>query len=241
VGFAIVPAIPLVPGAWNAWKMRSPSEACSGATFRIKVANADFIIPAAPIFNVYLGKTSREDAYYFFSNPSLRTFCDLSDNGKQPVKATNMSLSFDEHRRSAPAFCTGADPDWAKTYCAAAENPTEIDRIDFPLKVYIFAPDEVAMGHFGGSRSTYEDSLRAKPPPNGWRFITSDELTPDQHKLTFECLENANGYGCRASYPWSDGAILSYSFRSGRDDVAARGSRIDAETRKFLSGFKAPH
>jgi hypothetical protein len=70
-------------------------------------------------------------------------------------------------------------------------------------------------------------------------FIASDTLTPDQHPLTFECNENGAGYWCKTSYPWSDGASLNYTFRSGRDDVAARGRRIDVEARKFLSGLRA--
>jgi hypothetical protein len=241
VGFAIVPAIFIVPGAWHDWNMRPPSEACSNTTFHIKVANVDFAIPAAPIFIVYLGKRSNQDAYYFSMNPSLRTFCSLSDNGRQPIKATNIWLRFGRYRETAPTICTDPVPDWAKTYCAAdgSAKPTQDDSIDFPLDIHVFAPDEVTMGEFGGSRSTYDDSLQRKPWPNAPVFIKSDSLTPDQHPLTFECNENGNDDWCKTSYPWSDGANLNYSFRSRRDDVATRGRRVDVETRKFLSGFTA--
>ena len=241
-GFAIVPAILLAPGAWHEWEMRPPSEACLNATFDIKIANADFSIPATPIFNVYLGRRSGQDAYYFGMKPSLRSFCSLNDNGRQPVRATNIWLRFGQSRGTAPAICaTGAVPDWAKTYCAAdgSARPVKYDAIDFPLDIHVFAPNDVMMGEFGGSRSTYDDSLRATPGPNAPVFFKSETLTPDQHPLTFECRENTNGYWCKTSYPWRDGASLNFSFQSERRDVAATGTRIDAETRKFLSGFRA--
>ena len=242
VGFAIVPAVLVVPAAWQEWERRAPSKACLNATFNIKVADANFSIPATPVFNVYLGKSSKQDAYYFGLNSSLRAFCSLSDTGRQPIKATNIWLRFGQYRETAPAICTDPAPDWAKAYCAAdgSAKPTQDDSVDFPLDVNVFASDEVTMGEFGGSRSTYDDSLRAIPRSNASVFIKSETLTPDQRPLTFECNENGIGYWCKTSYPWRDGASLNYSFRSRRDDVAARGSRLDAETRKFLSGFKVP-
>jgi hypothetical protein len=219
--------------------MRAPSEACSGATFHVSVERFDLSLPAALNFTVYLGRTSSKDAYYLSLNQGLRSFCGLSDNGRRPVKATHIWLRIDQYRKSAPPICTGAIPDWARTYCAAdGLNPNEYDSVDFPLNIHVFAPDRVIMGEFGGSRSTYEDSRDAKPRPNGPVFIASDRLTPDQHPLTFECNENGTGYWCKTSYPWSDGASLNYAFRSTRDDVAARGGRIDVETRKFLLGLK---
>jgi hypothetical protein len=240
-GIALVPAIIIVPSAWHEWQMQPPSEACSNATFHVKVANAEFVIPSPPVFIVYLANTSSRNAYYFFSNPSLRAFCGLSDNGKQSVTATNISLRFDRFRNSAPTICASPIPDWAKTHCAAHAKPSDIDSIDFPLQIYVFAPEDFALGEFGASRSTYDDSLHARPRSNGPVFITSQTLTPDQHPLTFECNANGTGYWCKTSYPWSNGASLNYAFRSGRDDVAIRGVRIDVEARKFLSGLKAQH
>jgi hypothetical protein len=170
VGFALVPAIIILPGAWHERKMRPPSETCSNATFQINVANANFTIPATPVFIVYLGERSAQDAYYFSVNPSLQSFCRLSDNGKQPVKATNIWLRFGQYRESAPPICTAPVPDWATTYCAAdgSANPklTEQDSFDFPLDIHVFAPEEFALSEFGGSRSTYEDSLHARLRPN---------------------------------------------------------------------------
>jgi hypothetical protein len=110
-GIALVPAIIIVPSAWHEWQMQPPSEACSNATFHVKVANAEFVIPSPPVFIVYLANTSSRNAYYFFSNPSLRAFCGLSDNGKQSVTATNISLRFDRFQPFAPVqFRTGLKP-----------------------------------------------------------------------------------------------------------------------------------
>jgi hypothetical protein len=49
-----------------------------------------------------------------------------------------------------------------------------------------------------------------------------------------------NSYWCKTSYPWRDGTTLGYTFRAAREDVAARGARIDAEARKFLAGLMPP-
>lgn len=242
-GFAVVPIILLGPGAWQQWDRRPPSEACSNATFRVKVASVEFAIPASRVFTVYRANTVRKDGYYFFSNASLRSFCGLTDNGKRPVKATNIILRFEGYDVSAPALCASPVPEVARSYCAADKSAraTNIHGLDFPLAMYVFAPDEVILGEFGGSRSTYEISLNAKPRPNGPVFIASDTLTPGQHPLTFECLENGDGYWCKTAYAWSDGAFLQYEFRTSRHDVVARGSRVDAEARKFLFGLRTQH
>jgi hypothetical protein len=240
-GLPATVAIIVIPDAWHSWNMRAPSEACLNATLKIKVANANFAIPAMPIFNVYLGRSSRADAYYFNLNPDLRAFCGLGDNGRRPVRAANIWLRFGQYHESLPAICTAPVPDWAETYCAADGPPRRMraDEIDFPLDIHVFAPDEVVMGEFGGSRSTYEDSLHPEARPDAPLFIKAEALTPDQHPLTFGCREAGSGYWCKASYPWRNGATLDYSFHAGRDDTAARGVRIDVEARKFLSGFNA--
>jgi hypothetical protein len=238
-GFAIVPAIFVVPGLWHAWVMRPPSNTCLNATFKIKVGDATFAIPAAHMLNAYIGETSRRAAYYLFSNPSLRAFCNLSDNGNAEVKATQVWWSLDRRDSQAPSICAGSIADWAKTYCRAREATKLVkqDEIDFPLNIHVFAADEVRLGDFGGSRSTYDDSQHPPTRPGAPVFISSDAATPSG-PLTFECTENGSGYWCKSFYAWRDGVTLGYSFQSARENVAARGSRIDNETRKFLSGFQ---
>lgn len=241
LGFAVVPIVLLGPGAWQQWNRRPPSEACSSATFRVNVANVEFGIPASPVFTIYRANTVRRDAYYFFSNANLRSFCGLTENGQRPVKATNISLRFEGYDVSAPAICARPVPEVARSYCAADKSAraANIDGLDFPLQMFVFAPDEVILGEFMGSRSTYDVSLKANPPPNGAVFIRSATLTPDQHPLTFECRENRDGYWCKTAYAWSEGVFIQYEFRSGRPDVAAKGSRVDAEVRKYLAGLRA--
>jgi len=239
-GFAVVPIILLGPGAWQRWDRRPPSEACSSATFRVKVANVEFAIPASPVFTVYRANTVGKDGYYFFSNASLRGFCGLTDNGKRPVKATNIILRFEGYDVSAPAICAAPVPEVARSYCAADKSAraVNIHGLDFPLKMYVFAPDEVILGEFGGMRSTYDASLKAKPLSEGKVFIASETTTPDQHPLTFECRETRDGYWCKTAYAWSDGVVVQYDFQSGRLDAAAKGSRVDAEARKYLSSLR---
>jgi len=244
LGFlAVAPVILLWPAAWQEGNVQPASETCSSATFRVKVANAEFAIPVSPVFTIYRANpdTANDDADYLASDTGVQTFCGLTENGKQPVKATNIALRFGGYDMYAPAICAGPVPDAARDYCAADKSarPVNLDGLDFPLRMYVFAPDEVTLGQFGGSRSTYRDSLNARPRPNGPMFIMSETLTPDQHPLTFECSENGDGYWCKAAYAWRDGAMLQYEFRSGRLDVRTRGSRVDAEARKFLVGLRS--
>jgi hypothetical protein len=224
--------------AWDAWRRRPPSEACANATFRLKVADVAFAIPATSMFNIYLGRISARDAYILDLKPSLREFCGLNDSGKQPVTATHIWLRLRNYALATPAICAGPIPEWAWTYCSAHEAAKrgKEDDVDFPLDIHVFAPDQVNLGQFGGSRSTYEDSLRAGPQPKGHAFIRSDASAPGERQ-TFNCNPNGSGYWCTTSYPWRDGANLGYAFRSGQDDAAARGARIDAETRKFLAAL----
>jgi hypothetical protein len=237
-GFAILPALFAGITAWDAWRRRPPSEACANATFRLKVADVAFAIPATSMFNIYLGRISARDAYILDLKPSLREFCGLNDSGKQPVTATHIWLRLRNYALATPAICAGPIPEWAWTYCSAHEAAKrgKEDDVDFPLDIHVFAPDQVNLGQFGGSRSTYEDSLRAGPQPKGHAFIRSDASAPGERQ-TFNCNPNGSGYWCTTSYPWRDGANLGYAFRSGQDDAAARGARIDAETRKFLAAL----
>ncbi|SDN25856.1 hypothetical protein [Afipia sp. GAS231] len=240
LGSAIVPGSLEGIDAWQKWKLRSPSRACLNATFNVKVANASFVIPAAGFFNVYLGKTSGADAYYFGMSPTLRAFCALSDHGK-PTKATLIWLRFGQSQfiESLPSICTAPVANWATTYCAAYGAGRRDDSVEFPTDIHVFAPDEFRLGDFGGSRSTYADSLEPKTWPGAPAYVQCDTLTTDQHPLTFECSGTGNERWCKTSYPWKDGANLNYTFRVGYDDAAEKGKRIDAETRKFIAGFQA--
>lgn len=238
-GFAIVPALIVVPTWWYDWKMRPASEACRSTTFRVTIANTALSIPAASFWNIYLGRTSSRDAYYLEQGVSLREFCDVNDDGRHPVKATNISLRLRNFGMVTPALCTGPAADWAKTYCDAHEGAKRggDDKLDFPLNIYVFAPDEVILGEFEGARSTYQDSLKATPQSRDI-YVTSD-ASSGKEPLTFRCHQINPGYWCGAFYPWRDGAHLGYTFQSAREEIVARGSRIDAQTRKFLAGFEA--
>jgi len=236
-GFAIVPTLFAVPDVWDAWRLRPPSEACANAIFRLKVAGVEFAIPATSMFNVDLGPTSGRDAYYLGLNPSLRDFCSLNDDGKQPVTATHIWLKLRNYELATPAICAGPIPEWARTYCSAHEAAKrgKEDDVDLPLDIHVFAPDQVNLGQFGRSRSTYEDSLHAGSQPGGHVFIRSSASVSGEPQV-FDCYPTSSGL-CTTFYPWRDGANLGYTFPSGKDDVAARGARIDAETRKFLAGL----
>ncbi|WP_354254857.1 hypothetical protein [Bradyrhizobium sp. F1.13.3] len=238
-GFAMVPAILFIPSWWHDWKMRPAPEACRNTTFRVTIADAAFSFPAKTFLNIYLDRSSSARAYYLEHSASLREFCALNDDGARPVKAKRIWLQLRNFGLVPPPLCTGPVPDWAESYCAAhaAAKHGGDDKLDFPLDIYLFAPDEVILGEFGGTRSTYQDSLKATPQ-SGDVYITSDAVSRTE-PLTFRCRSITTGYWCSTFYPWHDGAHLGYTFQSAREEIASRGSRIDTETRKFLVGLEA--
>jgi hypothetical protein len=242
-GFVLVPAMFTVPSLWSTWTHRPPSEACQKSTFEVKVAGVEFVTSAKAPFNIYLGRTSGRDAYYFHINSSLREFCALNKDGTLPVEATHISLSLRNFGPDAPDLCADPVAEWASTYCTAyqAARRGKEDEVDFPYDLDVFAADQVNMGEFLGSRSTHEDSLKAPSQPTGYVFVGSDIIASGQ-PVVFKCHDiDRGGAWCQTSYPWRDGANLGYAFRSARDEIAARGTRIDSQARRFLAGFMPRH
>lgn len=237
VGFAFVPAAFVVPSAWQAWKMRAPSDACANALFDIVIAKAALRIPAAPVFSVYTNKNVSRDAYYFWFNPRMRSFCSLTANGREAVKATHISISL--QHADLRDKCGNVTLNWTKTYCVAFAPGKRIgiDDIDFAIRADIFAANEVIMGEFSGSLSTYEESLSAAAKPDKRVFFTTEKYSPDGKPLTLTCDQIPSGYWCKVAYPWRDGVHLTYTFRSKREDVLARSARIDTNIREFINGL----
>src|ERR1043166_8323302 len=96
LGFPALLGLLAAPAAWDAWRLRPPSPECKEATFNVDVAGLSFALPPAPIFNVYLGRHSASDAYYFGLGPSLRNFCSLNDQGKLRTRATRFWVRFEK-------------------------------------------------------------------------------------------------------------------------------------------------
>ena len=235
-GFGCYIAVFAVPYGWQEWRLRPPSAECAQSVFDVELAGVRLALPAAPIFNVYLGRTSSSDAYYLGLKPSLRDFCARNDNGKQRVHATNLWIRFERAWGLDRAMCEGQVAPWAGKLCAAvaATDLRQTNTADFPLEAHVFSPDEVILGQFGGSRSTYEDLLAGRAMMSRPIFIKSERLTPDGKPLTFVCMDSNERYYCRASYPWLSGATLDYTFRAEKENVAERGLRIDDAAQAFV-------
>ena len=140
-------------------------------------------------------------------------------------------------------MCKPSVPVWASKLCAAAEpiGRGRIDQTDFPITAYVFAPDEVTLGEFGGSVSTYRDSLTAARSSRSEAFVTADARTPDGNPLTFACRAQSDGsHWCSAAYRWVNGAHLHYAFRSPPASIAERGQQVDATLRDFLAQLQVP-
>ena len=239
-GFPIVIAVFVVPGLWNAWRMRPPSAACVKATFELKLADGHVRVPASSLFNVYLGPSSARDAYYFGILPNLRAFCDLTRNGAQPTRAANITLDLGYNHYLSAVDC--ADPALVDDANACAALPAikrgRIDDTDYPIKAYLFAPNDVVLGEFLGTRSTYDDSMNGHEIRN--EYFHSQRMTPDGKPLTFACTPQTAGYYCRAAYAWRDGGHLDLEFRAGRAELVSKGERVEATTRAWFERMRGP-
>jgi hypothetical protein len=241
--FAIVVAWPAGSMAWEKWRLRSPSEACTRSVFDIEIVQARLALPAAPVFQVYLGQNSGNDAYYFWSAPSLRAFCSITADGTKRARAKNLALNFEEAWRFQRNICAEADrvPGWAVQLCTAMRSAPRrlLDDTDFPLKAYIFSPAEFRLGDFLGMPSTYEVSLGGPRPHRNETFLKTDMATPDGNPLTFACSPQSDGSSwCVASYRWHAGAHLQYVFRTSPQEIEDKGRRINTTLQAFLAPMR---
>jgi hypothetical protein len=239
-GFALFVALMAAPGIWGAWQRRPPPEACAKAFFSLDMARARLRVPASRLFNVYLGPTALSDAYYLGLAPSLRAFCTRTEDGMRPARATSVWLNLGSNYELYGLTCEAARLGDAG-FCTAlpAIQRGRIDETDYPIEAYAFAPDEVRMGDFASSRSTYDDSREGASAQD--EFFRSERLTPDGKPLTFKCYGQTNGgYFCRASHAWRDGIHIDFRFRASRADLIAKGERVDVTTRDLFERMVAP-
>jgi hypothetical protein len=97
----------------------------------------------------------------------------------------------------------------------------------------------VRLGEFGGSASTYDDSLAAPDPIRRETFVRTNQSTADGKPLTYACTEMTGGiYWCKTSYPWQNGTYINYVFRSGVRDIEEKGLRIDARLHEVLGSLR---
>jgi hypothetical protein len=219
---------------WEAWKRRPPSEACRNASFDIALADLRLRLPAAaPIFNVYTGRYSAKGAYYFNLGPSLRDFCALTATGAQPVKATHLRIAFSPRGPWPGLNCDNARPA-ERDACAIVRAGAAA--ADLPRQADIYVPDEVQLGEFGGTHSTYDDAQKARL---GYRdsFVEAQTRTADGKPLTFVCHESGDALACQTGHPWRNGVHVSYAFRAEKDAVAATGERTERAVQLFLGQF----
>jgi hypothetical protein len=244
LGIAVPFLLLAAPTAWDAWQKRPAPATCIAAGFRIEIGGTPLDVPVARLFTIYRGPSSRADAYYLENVRSLRDLCGQTDNGARRVSATNFGIRF-ERLNWGPGpenICKPPIPAWAGALCAAAPpvGKGRIDQTDFPINAYVFSPDEVKLGEFLGSVSSYRDSLAAPRPGENKTFVTAEARTPDGNPLTFACRPQSDGSSwCTASYLWVKGAHLHYVFRSPPESIAERGTRVDAALRDFLAQLRA--
>ena len=239
-GFFVLLIVLAAPVAGDEWRRRPLAEACVNSNFDVTIADAHLHMPALRFFNIYLGRTSARDAYYFSLDPSLRDFCSKTQNGKRPVRAVNLGFDLFSVHDIRKMTCNGGSPASQTALCTVL--PTAHNgryQLDIPVRAYVFAPNEVNAGEFGATPSTYEDSLTGRVRFAHPQFFRSDQKSPDDKPLTFVCEENSDGYYCRASYAWIAGAHLDYEFKSAKDAIIERGLKVDAATREFFSAFLA--
>ena len=231
-GFLIVIAIFVVPTLWDAWRRRPASQACARATFALELANAHIRVPASPLFNIYLGRTSAYDAYYLGSAPSLRELCSLTRDGARPARATKISLTLGYNHYLRNATCADPAGPGEERFCAALDRIKvgRIDETDYPISAFLFAPKKVILGEFLGTPSTYDDSVNGGGRTNV-EYFASQRTTPDGKPLTFACNPQTIGYY---------GIHLDFRFRASRGELVAKGERVEAVTRAWFERIHVP-
>jgi hypothetical protein len=242
-GIAVPFLVPLVPAAWDAWQKRPAPEACVSAGFQIEIGGTRLSVPVARLFTIYRGSSSGADAYYLENVKSVRDLCARAANGATRITATNLAIRFDRMQWGQESVCKPSIPPWLGTLCAAASpiGRGGIDQTDFPITAYVFSPNEVKLGEFLGSISSYGDSLAGPRPGRNETFVTTEARTSDGNPLTFVCHPQSDGtHWCSASYLWMNGAYLHYVFRSPPDRIAERGKSVDATLRDFLNTLLTP-
>lgn len=220
LGLPTAYGIVLLPEAWHRWVYRRPVDpACLAARTKARIGQTIITVPMAKPFILYTGKSSRSGAYYLGFNKSQREVCAISENGAKVVPATHLWFSL----RKANSF----------EICGTTDNT------DFPKEAHLFVPSEVTLGEFGGSPSTYDNSL--KPPRRNSasgsvdEFIRSDVLTPDNKPLTFRCGSVSNGRRwCTAAYGLGDGTHIQFSFSAKPEEIVTRGNRVHEGTKLFF-------
>jgi hypothetical protein len=237
-GFSIFVALLATPHILHTWRVRPPIEACAKAVFSLVMAQGHLRVPASPLFNIYLGPAAGAHTYYLGTPSSLRELCSLTGDGARTVRATNLWLAFDRNLARYPLTCDAAPFGDVKS-CAAwpAIRSGHIDATDYPLGAHAFSPDEVRMGNFGASRSTYDDSLGGTDARAA--YFRSERRTPDGKPLAFACMGETQALYCRASYGWRDGIHLDFEFHADRAEVVDKGERVDAVTRNLFERMVA--
>jgi hypothetical protein len=254
-GIAVPFAVMAAPEALRAWQQRPAPARCTERGIPIEIGQQRLNIPVAPLFSVHRGASVVRDSYYMFSPAHVRDLCARTEDGARRVHATNLAIRFDpiwqwksnvcgQPSPSAPVGFSPHDPlPWAAKVCAAIAPAAvlHMDPTDFPLSAFVYSLPEVKLGEFMGSStgSTYRDS---QDPPRVGRddtYTITDIVTAGGDPLTFACRLQSDGtHWCTTSYPWSNGTHLHYAFRT-REDIAAKGKRVDETTRAFLSQFQA--
>jgi hypothetical protein len=235
-GFLAMPTYLALPLLLQEWQRRSPPQVCLRTSFEIGIAGTRFRIPAAPFFSVHLGSDPTKENYFFSYAPSFRGLCAKTDNGRRPLRATNMVIWFQRTK------CT-AEPAWARAACADFASKYGYRRHDpeWPIKANIFNPAEIrGSGGFGATLSTYDD--RSVPPSSREYFFVSPTIkTPDGKPLAARCSGLGNGIElCQTAYPWRDGAHILFEFLAPRDAIDAAVQRVDARLRALLDDLTIP-
>jgi hypothetical protein len=241
LGFAVLCAALALPAASSAWQQRPVSEACRRATFDVELAGEHFKIPAAPLFDVSLGRGPDQGAYDLGNVASLREFCALTDTGRHQLHATGISMKFQQISLFGRSFCGPNIAAWKSLFCStvSAEGGRSIDDSDFPASARVFSLLETDLGASDVSASGFDVSRSGEKPRQADTVVRSPLLTPDGKSLTFTCSGlNHGNYSCVATYPWRQEAYLSYVFRSDYASIEERGRRVDATTREFVGRLR---
>lgn len=239
-GLLAPPAVALALNQARLYDHRPPAASCETATFKVRIAQLPLHIAARSSFNIYLGPGVTREAYYLSIPKYVRLLCDRSQDGLQMLQASMVSLGvqssiYDLSKR----VCAPTPPTWAARLCQGLKEKPAL--VEWPSEINIFDPATfLRLGEFGGSRSTYDESLTAKDLYYAY-FVSPTRKTPDGKPFSAKCYAASDGNDyCSTSYPWRDGVFIQYGFHGPRAELDTVSARVEANVERFLSELIDP-
>lgn len=231
------------------WETRAPSEDCFSRKYAVRIAGANFQLPAAPILTI----RARQNSYHFQFNRDVRSLCEQAQEAGAPMQAENLNLDFGIPMRGP--FCATARSGWRLELCS--HEPLSPPGA-YPVIANIYAAAEYDRGHLMDAHS-YADfvKLRNKASAaghpfevvqagiferyaNGYWVARKGTWANDAGEpFTLHCGDGVQAgiLNCGASYLLKSGPRLTYHFNAPGARLEAVAREVDRNLHSMITEF----